>query len=377
MYNRIIEKGLKNSFFKGKIAIITGARQTGKTTLVMKLINEADSAQAKLFNGDNPGDRELLSNKSLEFLEKLIGGAKIVFIDEGQKIETIGQTLKLLVDKYKSEKQIIVTGSSSFNLLDKTEEPLTGRKIVFHLFPLSLEEIYPKKDLAEIIKNLEQYLIFGSYPEVAGKSSFAEKRKALIEISSSYLYKDILELRGIKKSGALVSLLKAISFQVGSEVSYTELANISGLNKKTVENYLDILEKNHIIFRLAPYARNKRKIISKLKKIYFYDPGVRNAVINNFNLLSDRNDVGALWENYMAVERLKFQHYHEIYAENYFWRTYDGAEVDWVEEQNGKVLGFEFKWGEKKKKRESIFWKEISAKPVKIITPRSMDGFVV
>jgi len=377
MYNRIIEKSLKNSFFKGKIAIITGARQTGKTTLVMKLINKADSAQAKLFNGDNPGDRELLSNKSLEFLEKLIGGAKIVFIDEGQKIETIGQTLKLLVDKYKSEKQIIVTGSSSFNLLDKTEEPLTGRKIVFHLFPLSLEEIYPKKDLAEIIKNLEQYLVFGSYPEVAGKSSFAEKRKALVEISSSYLYKDILELRGIKKSGALVSLLKAISFQVGSEVSYTELANISGLNKKTVENYLDILEKNHIIFRLAPYARNKRKIISKLKKIYFYDPGVRNAVINNFNLLSDRNDVGALWENYMAAERLKFQHYHEIYAENYFWRTYDGAEVDWVEEQNGKVLGFEFKWGEKKKKRESIFWKEISAKPVKIITPRSMDGFVV
>ena len=377
MYNRIIEKGLKNSFFKGKIAIITGARQTGKTTLAMKLINEADSAQAKLFNGDNPGDRELLSNKSLEFLEKLIGGAKIVFIDEGQKIETIGQTLKLLVDKYKSEKQIIVTGSSSFNLLDKTEEPLTGRKIVFHLFPLSLEEIYPKKDLAEIIKNLEQYLVFGSYPEVTGKSSFAEKRKALVEISSSYLYKDILELRGIKKSGALVSLLKAISFQVGSEVSYTELANISGLNKKTVENYLDILEKNHIIFRLAPYAKNKRKIISKLKKIYFYDPGVRNAVINNFNLLSDRNDVGALWENYMAVERLKFQHYHEIYAENYFWRTYDGAEVDWVEEQNGKVLGFEFKWGEKKKKRESIFWKEISAKPVKIITPRSMDGFVV
>ena len=377
MYNRIIEKSLKNSFFKGKIAIVTGARQTGKTTLAMKLINEADSAQAKLFNGDNPGDRELLSNKSLEFLEKLIGGAKIVFIDEGQKIETIGQTLKLLVDKYKSEKQIIVTGSSSFNLLDKTEEPLTGRKIVFHLFPLSLEEIYPKKDLAEIIKNLEQYLVFGSYPEVAGKSSFAEKRKALVEISSSYLYKDILELRGIKKSGALVSLLKAISFQVGSEVSYTELANISGLNKKTVENYLDILEKNHIIFRLAPYARNKRKIISKLKKIYFYDPGVRNAVINNFNLLSDRNDVGALWENYMAAERLKFQHYHEIYAENYFWRTYDGAEVDWVEEQNGKVLGFEFKWGEKKKKRESIFWKEISAKPVKIITPRSMDGFVV
>lgn len=377
MYNRIIEKSLKSNFFKGKIVIITGARQTGKTTLTMKLISGFDPKQIKLFNGDNPADRELLSNKSLEFLEKLIGGAKIIFIDEGQKIETIGQTLKLLVDKYKSEKQIIVTGSSSFNLLDKTEEPLTGRKIVFQLFPLSLEEIYPQKDLAEIIKNMEQHLVFGSYPEVVGKTSFAEKRKTLIEISSSYLYKDILEFQGIKKSDALIKLLKAISFQIGSEVSYTELANLTGLNKKTVESYVDILEKNYIIFRLAPYAGNKRKTISKLKKIYFYDPGVRNAVINNFNLLSDRNDIGALWENFMAVERLKYQHYHEIYAENYFWRTYDGSEVDWVEKQNGKAKGFEFEWSGKRKKRESIFWKEISAEPVKTITPHNLDGFVL
>ncbi len=377
MYNRIIEKNLKNSFFKGKIAILTGARQTGKTTLVMRLIKVFRAEQVKLFNGDNPADRELLSDKSLEFLEKLIGGAKIVFIDEGQKIETIGQTLKLLADKYKKEKQIIVTGSSSFNLLDKTEEPLTGRKIVFQLFPLSLEEIYPKKDLAEIIKNIEQHLIFGNYPEVAGKNSFVEKRKTLIEISSSYLYKDILEYQGIKKSDALIKLLKAVAFQIGSEVSYTELANISGLNKKTVESYIDILEKNYIVFRLSPYAKNKRKIISKLKKIYFYDLGIRNAVINNFSLIADRNDVGALWENFMAVERLKYQHYHNIYAENYFWRTYDGSEVDWAEEQNGKVSGYEFKWSERGKKRESIFWKEISAKPVKIITPYNLDGFVI
>mgnify|MGYP001614417688 FL=1 len=377
MYNRIIEKKLKKAFFKGKIIIITGARQTGKTTLAMKIINETGGKQAKIFNGDNPADRELLSGRSLEFLEKLVGSAKIIFIDEGQKIGTIGQTLKLLVDKYKNEKQIIVTGSSSFNLLDKTEEPLTGRKIVFQLFPLSLEEIYPAKDLAAIIKNLEQYLVFGNYPEIAGKASFDEKRKSLMEISSSYLYKDILEFQGIKKSDALIKLLKAVAFQIGSEVSYTELANLAGLNKKTVENYIDILEKNYIIFRLSPYAKNRRKVISKLKKIYFYDLGVRNAIINDFNLLPGRNDIGALWENFMAAERLKFQHYHDLYAENYFWRTYDGSEVDWVEEKNGKTEGFEFKWSEKRKIRESLLWKEYSKDPVKLITPQNIGGFVV
>lgn len=377
MYNRIIEQDLKKAFFKGKILILTGARQTGKTTLATKLIGEFGEEQARLFNGDNPADRELISGKSLEFLENLIGDARIIFIDEGQKVETIGQTLKLLVDKYTSEKQIIVTGSSSFNLLDKTAEPLTGRKDVFHIFPLSLEEIYPTKDMTKIIKEMEQYLIFGNYPEVVNKNSFTEKRKALEEIALSYLYKDVLEFQGIKKSDALVKLLKALALQIGSEVSYTELANISGLNKKTVENYVDILEKNYIVLRLAPYAKNKRKIISKLRKIYFYDLGIRNAVSNNFNPLSDRNDVGALWENYMAVERLKFQNYHGIYAENYFWRTYDGAEVDWVEEIDGRALGFEFKWNEKRKVRESVFWREFSPEPVKVITPHNLRGFVV
>jgi len=377
MYNRIIEKGIKKAFFKGKILILTGARQTGKTTLSAKLTEEFKTEQVRSFNGDNPADRELLSNKSLEFLEQLIGDAQIIFIDEGQKVETIGQTLKLLVDKYKDTKQIIVTGSSSFNLLDKTAEPLTGRKVVFHMFPLSLEEIYPEKNIAKIIKDIEQYLVFGNYPEVVEKNSFTEKRKTLLEISSSYLYKDILEFQGIKKSDALIKLLKALALQVGSEVSYNELANVSGLNRRTVENYIDILEKNYLIFRLSSYAKNKRKIISKLKKIYFYDLGVRNAVSNNFNLLADRNDIGALWENYMALERLKFQNHHDIYAENYFWRTYDGSEVDWVEDMNGKVSGFEFKWSEKRKARESVLWKEFSQEPIKTITPYNLVGFVV
>jgi uncharacterized protein len=377
MYNRIIEKNIKKSFFKGKIIIIVGARQTGKSTLAAKLIENVDAEKVRFFNCDNPTDRDLLSGKDLEFLDRLIGPAKIVFIDEGQKAQTIGQTLKLLADKHKSKIQIIVTGSSSINLLDKTEEPLTGRKIVFHLYPLSLEEMHPERNLLKITKELEQYMIFGSYPEVASQNSFDLKRKAILEITSSYLYKDVLEYQGIKKSDAISALLKALALQIGSEVSYAEIASATDLNKKTVESYIDILEKNYIVFRLPPYAKNKRKIISKLKKIYFYDSGIRNAIINNFNPLSDRNDAGALWENFLASERLKYQQYHEIFSENYFWRTYDGAKIDWVEERGGKAFGFEFKWNSKARIKVSSIWSDFSAEPVRKISPQDISGFII
>lgn len=377
MYKRILEQKIKNSFFKGKIAILVGARQTGKTTLAQYVIKSFSNKKSRSFNGDNPTDRDLLSNRDFEFLDNLVGSADIIFIDEGQKIETIGQTLKLMVDKYKNKKQIIVTGSSSFNLLDRTQEPLTGRKNVFHMFSLSLEELYPENNQLEIIKELERLLIYGTYPEVSTKKDLAEKRKVLDEITSSYLYKDVLEFQGIKKSDALVKLLKALALQIGSEVSYTELANISGLNKKTVESYVDILEKNYIIFRLSPYAKNKRKVISKLRKIYFYDLGVRNSLINSFNLFSDRSDGGALWENFLAVERIKFQNYHEMYVDNYFWRTYDGAEIDWVEEREGKVFGYEFKWNKKAKLKPLFSWKDFSKETVKIISPYSTRGFII
>lgn len=377
MYNRLIETSLKKSFFKGKIIIIVGARQTGKTTLAKKIIEKFPAKEIRSFNGDNPDDRELLNDRSFEFLDNIIGGAKIIFIDEGQKIGTIGQTLKLMVDEYKDKKQIIVTGSSSFNLLDRTEEPLTGRKRVFYLFPLSLEELYPQKNMLEIIKKLEQYLVFGTYPEVAGEKTFDEKRKALLEITSSYLYRDVLEFQGIKKSDVLAKLLRALALQIGSEVSYTELAGISGLNKKTVENYIDILEKNNIVFRLSPYATNKRKMISKLRKVYFYDIGIRNALIGNFNFPDERNDIGAVWENFILVERLKFQAYHDISANNYFWRTYDGAEIDLVEEREGKLFGYEFKWSDKRKKTEpSALWREYPNSAYEIIDPKKMPGFI-
>ncbi|MDO9231196.1 MAG: ATP-binding protein [bacterium] len=355
MKNRIIKKALQKQFFQGKAIILVGARQVGKTTLTQDLISKKDTL---FFNCDNPSERESLNEKDLDYLEKIIDSKKIIFIDEGQKVKSIGQTVKLLVDRFKKEKQIIITGSSSMNLLDQTAEALTGRKIVFNLFPLSLEELFPKKNPLEISKNLESLLIFGSYPEVINQKSFDKKRNILEELSSSNLYKDILEFQQIRNSAVIFNLLKALAFQVGSEVSYNELSNTIGIDKKTVEKYIDLLEKNYILFRLPPYYKNKRKEISQSKKIYFYDLGIRNAIINNFNLLDFRDDIGALWENFIINERLKYQSYHKIYSNNYFWRTYTGVEVDWIEEHDGKLFGFEFKFNPKKKIKAPASWLE-------------------
>ena len=377
MYRRLLENKIKDKFFKGKIIIIVGARQTGKTTLSLEVTKEFREG-ARILNGDNPTDRDLLNDRDFNFLKNIIGEAKVVLIDEGQKVETIGQTLKLLVDNFKTDKQIIVTGSSAFNLLDKTQEPLTGRKIVFNLYPLALSEIYPPGGAIDFLKEKEILLIYGNYPEVVSMSSFIEKQEALTEITSSYLYKDILEFQKIKSPDLLTKLLKALALQIGSEVSYTELANICGTDKRTVEKYIDILEKNYILFRLPPYARNKRKIISKLKKIYFWDVGIRNAVINNFNLLSSRDDAGGLWENYVVAERLKYQSYNRIISENFFWKTYDGAEIDLIEESGGRIAGYEIKWGSvKRKKRIPKRWaQEHPDSSFAIINPENIKGFI-
>lgn len=378
MFKRILEPIIKKEFFSGKIIIIVGARQTGKTTLVLEILKNFD-LKAKIFNGDDPTDRDLLSNRDLNFLKNLVDESKIIFIDEGQKIETIGQTLKLLIDNFKNQKQIIVTGSSAFNLLEKTQEPLTGRKFVFNLYPMSVQELYQDSGMVDYLKGVEPLLIFGSYPEVVFKTSFEEKKKILKEISSSYLYKDILEFQNIKSPDVLVKLLKALALQIGSEVSYTELANIVGINKGTVERYIDILEKNYIIFRFSPYAKNKRKIISKLKKIYFWDVGIRNAVIDSFNPLSSRNDVGQLWENFVIAERLKYQAYNKISSENYFWRTYDGAEIDLVEERDGKIYAYEIKWSKDQKAvKVPGKWKaEHPSSDFNVINPERIRGFIL
>jgi predicted AAA+ superfamily ATPase len=343
----------------------------------LALLEEFKQYPIKKFNGENPDDRRELENKGLSNLIHLIDDYKIIFIDEGQKIDTIDQTLKILVDHYKESKQIIVTGSSSLHLLDRTAESLTGRKFVFQLHPLSLEEIYPDKDMLNIKREVEQHLIYGMYPEVVNNITFDRKADFLKEIVSSYLYKDILEFQQIKNSSFISNLLIQLALQVGSEVSYNELSKNLGLSRTTVENYIDILEKNFIIFRLPPYGKNKRREITKLKKIYFYDIGVRNALINNFNPLTDRNDVGALWENFIIAERIKYQSYHKIYSNNYFWRSYDGAEVDFVEERDGKLYGFEIKWKDQNSHRIPLGWREYKNSNYTPISRDNLRGFIV
>lgn len=374
MYKRIIKKQIVDKFFSGKAVIIVGLRQVGKTTLVDEIIAEKRFTNDIIkFNCDNPTDRRKLNNQDFEALDNIIGDKKIIFIDEAQKVETIGQTLKLLVDNYKNKKQIIATGSSSINLLDKTSEPLTGRKIVLKLYPLSLLEIYQRYTELHIEKDLDGLLIYGSYPAVINSKGNTDKEEVLRELSSSSLYKDILEFQEVKNSNTLVSLLKALALQVGSEVSYSELAILLGIDKKTVERYIDLLEKNYIIFRLPPYQTNKRKIIKKLKKIYFYDLGIRNAVINNFNILENRNDAGALWENFAIVERMKHLEYQKIFSDYYFLRTYDGAEIDFLEEKNGIVAGYEFKL--KIKNTSNKIQEKVGVKYT-VITPEKIKQFL-
>lgn len=378
MYKRILKEHVLGHFFKGKAIAITGARQTGKTTLAKDLIRSYPEHTSREFNCDNPTDRELLTNKDLTFLEHLIGDAKIIFIDEGQKVETIGQTVKLLVDHFSATRQVLVTGSSSIHLLDQTNEALTGRKYVHILFPLSLQEMFSKNDALLMQKSLESLLIFGMYPDVVQQSSFDAKAELLEELSSSSLYKDIFEFQQVKSASVIVQLLKALALQVGSEVSSTELSRLIGVDKKTVDRYIDLLEKNFIVFRLPPYTKNKRREISKLKKIYFYDCGIRNAVINNFNFLDTRNDVGALWENFIIAERFKYRTYHALSADQYFWRTYDGSEVDLVEERSGQLYGYEMKWNDTaERSRVPQSWRAYPESSYTVITKKTLDGFVL
>ena len=349
MFARFLVSELKRRWFSGKVLLLTGARQTGKTTLVKAfLADEGYLPHTRFFNCDNITDRALLQGKDLAFLIQLVGNFKVIFIDEGQKVPGIGETLKLLVDHFGKEKQLIITGSSSINLLNQTQEPLTGRKWVYQLYPLSLGEIYPNGDLLPALKALEERLVYGSYPEIVNTTGLDDKAERLTELSSSYLYKDIFEFQQVKNPDVLVRLLKALALQIGSEVAYNELASLVGIDKNTVERYVDLLEKNFVLFRLPPYFQNKRKEISKMRKVFFYDTGVRNALLNNFLPLDSRNDVGALWENFMIVERLKYRSKHKIGADAYFWKTYPGAEVDLVEARDGKLYGYEFKWSPSK-----------------------------
>lgn len=335
-------ENLKKLLSPGKVVIIYGPRRCGKTTLLNKFL-EKSAEKYLLVNGDDITVQNYLSSQSVEKLKNFIGKNKLLAIDEAQKITNIGLNLKLIIDHIKDIK-VIATGSSSFDLAKHIGEPLTGRKHTLRLFPLAQLEIGQIEERFETETNLENRLIYGSYPEVVVSDDNKEKERYLKEITSSYLYKDILELDGLRHSDKIVRLLQLLAFQVGKEVSFNELGSQLGMSKNTVERYLGLLEKTFVIFRLSGFSRNLRKEISKSPRYYFYDNGIRNTLINNFNLLEMRNDLGMLWENYIIMERIKRQEYLQILSNNYFWRTYDQKEIDFVEERQGKIYGYEIKW---------------------------------
>ncbi|MBU4331715.1 ATP-binding protein [Patescibacteria group bacterium] len=339
-------KNLKNLLSPNKVVIIYGPRRCGKTTLINKFLEKVNQKHL-LVNGEDIIIQEYLSSQSIEKLKGFVGKNKLLVIDEAQKIKEIGLNLKLIVDNIKDVK-VIATGSSSFDLAKNIGEPLTGRKYTLRMFPLAQLEIKEIEKIFETKANLENRLIYGSYPEVVITANNEEREKYLKEIISSYLYKDILELEGLKHSNKIVRLLQLLAFQIGKEVSFNELGGQLGMSKNTVEKYLDLLEKTFVVYSLSGFSRNLRKEISKNSRYYFFDLGVRNALINNFNPLKLRDDLGMLWENYIIIERIKRQEYLKIFSNNYFWRTYDQKEIDFIEERKGKLYGYEIKWAFKK-----------------------------
>lgn len=372
MIVRKLESLIKEKLYKNKVITLLGARQTGKTSLLKKMFS--NEAETLWLNGDESDVQERFKNPTSTNLKALIGNKKLVIIDEAQRIHDIGLALKLLIDNYPTI-QIIATGSSSFELLNKMNEPLTGRKYEFELFPISLEEL--KDHHSEFIERrlLSTRLVFGSYPEIINKQG--EEIEVLKLLSDSYLYRDLLMLENIKKPEKLIKLLQALAYQIGNEVSYNEIGNLIGLDSKTVESYIHLLEKSFVVFRLNSFSRNQRNELKASKKIYFYDNGIRNALISNFKILEGRQDIGVLWENYLVSERRKYNSYNNNYAACYFWRTTDGQEIDYIEDKDGEITGYEFKWnGTKKHKITKTFLNAYPNSTVKIITPENYFEFL-
>lgn len=372
MINRTIEASVEKSLFKGKIVIIYGARQVGKTTLVKEIIKKHPLG-AVYFNCDEPDIRYALENKTSTEIKSFFGNNKLVILDEAQRVMNIGLTLKLVADNF-PDIQVVATGSSSFELSNKIAEPLTGRKYEFFLYPFSLEELKSAYSEIEMDRLLEEKMIYGLYPEII--LSGEEKQKKLLSLARSYAYKDVLQFHNIKNPDVLEKLLQALALQVGNEVSYNELASMVGVTKNTVENYIRILEQAFVIFRLTPFSRNLRNELKKLRKIYFYDIGVRNALINNFNHLNLRTDVGALWENFLIAERMKLSSNYEMNAKGYFWRTQQGQELDYLEDLDGKIKGFELKWAKDKFKIPKSFSDAYPDADVKLINKSNYRDFI-
>jgi hypothetical protein len=350
MFDRTIKSQIKKKLFSGKAIIILGPRQVGKTTLVQEILSEYSEAVLYM-NGDDLTVSRVLEEANTQTLKQIIGNKKIVFIDEAQRISRIGLTSKIIVDNFKNC-HLILCGSSSFDLNQKIQEPLTGRKWTFKLWPISWSEYENHHGFLHSEQDLENRLVYGMYPDVLNNTSNQEE--TLKELVESYLFKDVLMLGNIKKPQILEKILFALSYQVGSEVRYNEVARTVGADPKTVESYVDLLEKSYVIFTVPSFSGNLRAELKKSRKIYFYDNGIRNAVINDFRFISNRQDTGALWENFLMSERLKRNSYQKANAKMFFWRTKQQQEIDYIEQSQDMLSAFEFKWSSAKKARFSV-----------------------
>lgn len=368
---QILSRELKES---KKIVVLYGARQTGKTTLSNKVLSAFTNKILKI-NADESRYIDILSSRNFQKIELLVGDYDMLFIDEAQRIPDIGINLKIIHDNLPKMK-ILVTGSSSFELANKVKEPLTGRTITHTLFPVSLGELRQYNNVFDLQNRLEEFMTYGMYPELFKYKPGVSKEKYLRELASSYLYKDILELSSIRNPKVITDLLKLLALQIGSEISLNELAQNLKISQETVNTYINLLEKAFIVFRLKGYSRNLRKEISKRDKIYFWDLGIRNTLINNFSSLNLRTDVGEMWENFIIAERMKFQAYNETFVNSYFWRVYTGAEVDYVEEKDGVLYAYEIKY-KKVKKKAPATWTENYGFNYKCITMDNFWEFVI
>ena len=375
MINRLTAERIEAAAKSKKIVILLGARQVGKTTLLKSLFQNSDSTL--WLNGDELDVQNLFANLSIDRFKAYLGKNRILVIDEAQRIEDIGLRLKILADSL-NDIQIFATGSTSFDLANRVNEPLTGRKREFQLFPLSFKELVSNSDLLTEKRMIPHRLVFGSYPEVV--MSHGSETEILKELSQSYLYKDILSFEKIRHSDKLIKLLQALAWQIGSQVSYNELAQICSIDSKTVEHYITILEQAFIIFRLGTFSRNLRNELKNNRKIYFYDNGIRNAIIANFSAVENRNDAGALWENYLISERIKKNSYDGIIANTAFWRTKEQQEIDYLEEHDGNLCAYEFKWSEVAAKKTRVpltFSRAYPNSKFSVITPQNVEDFLL
>ena len=354
--------------------MVYGPRRVGKTTLVKDFLKEYQGPY-RFMNGEELSSQELLSQQNSAQLGQLISAVSLLVIDEAQRVPNIGLNLKILIDSF-PHISIVATGSASLDIASKVEESLTGRKKTILLYPISFNELIQTYGAVDVKKQLNRWLIWGSYPETISIKSEEERSRYLDELAGSYLYKDILELDGVRHANKIVGLLRLLAFQIGNEVSLTELAGNLALNRKTVERYLDLLEKSFVIFRLGGFSRNLRKEIIKNSRYYFYDNGVRNSLIQNFSQLSLRNDVGQLWENYLMIERLKYLDYSEQRVNRYFWRTYDKKEIDLIEESGGVLHGYEFKLQGEVKRSTQIEFENAYNGRIRSINQKNFENFL-